>query len=239
MRTEGVRPTLVRHPLAASVRGAPPRLSAYVATTLKPDAEPILVGLDDEPVLAVARKGLGRTAALTADLGRADPFTAWRDLPGLVGAVARWLEVAPTPFNLRLSADGRTATVDAIERNRYLDGERLELRVGDARLPMLQTAPGRYQATLPASASGNAVLTRAGQAVGRVRLEPQTRELDATGGLETLRRIAAASGGTVLENLDGYAPATAFLPVPLAPWLALLAALLLVLELAWRRYRVR
>ena len=238
VRTEGVKPTLIRHPLSGGVRVAPPRLSAYVATTLKPQAEPILMGLDREPVLAVTRKGLGRSVALTADLNRSDTFTTWNELPALLGAVARWLEVAPTPFNLSISADGRTATVDAIDRNRYLNDERLELRVGDARLEMVQTAPGRYQAKLPSSATGNAILVRSGVALTRTRLEPQSRELDASGGSDTLRRIANASGGQVLETLEGYEAARAFTRVPLAPWLAMLAALVLVAELAWRRFRV-
>ncbi len=238
VRTEPVRPTLVRHPLSGSVGSRPPTLTAYVATTLRETGEPILLGLDDEPVLAVTRKGLGRTAALTADLNRDDTFTRWPDLASLIGTVTRWLETAPAPYNLTVSPDGRTAVLDAVTANRYVDGERFELRVGAERLEMTQTGPGRYEARLPEGATGNLVLTRAGEMLSRTRLEPRTRELETTNGLGTLRSIATASGGRVLETLEGYVPARAVSRVSLAPWLALLAGLVLMAELAWRRFRL-
>lgn len=238
VRTEPVRPRLIRHPLSGAVSSRTPTLTSYIATTLRETGEPILIGLDGEPVLAVTRKGLGRTAALTADLNRADDFTRWPDLAALLGTVTRWLETAPAPYNLSLSPDGRNAVVDAVTANQYVNGERFELRVGASRLEMTQTAPGRYEAALPAGASGNLILTRAGEVLARTRLEPDHRELSTDGGLDQLRAIAEASGGRVLENLDGYVPARAASRSPLAPWLAVLGALALIVELALRRFRL-
>jgi hypothetical protein len=233
-----MRPTLVRHPLSVAVSSRTPTLTSYIATSLRETGEPLLIGLDGEPVLAVTRKGLGRTAALTADLNRADDFTRWPDLAALIGTVARWLETAPSPYNLTISPDGRTAVVDAVAANQYVNGERFELRVGSERLEMTQTAPGRYEATLPEGTSGNLILARAGEMLAKTRLEPRSRELSASGGLDQLRAIASASGGRVLENLDGYVPARAANPLPLAPWLAALGALALIVELAYRRFRL-
>ena len=57
-----------------------PQVNAYVATTLKPDAQMLLEGRRSEPILAIGRAGLGRTAALTTDLN------AWS---GPLGELAR------------------------------------------------------------------------------------------------------------------------------------------------------
>jgi Ca-activated chloride channel homolog len=50
-------------PPAVALRGDRPALDAYVATTLAPTGEPLFVALDGEPLLAVGRAGLGRSAA--------------------------------------------------------------------------------------------------------------------------------------------------------------------------------
>jgi Ca-activated chloride channel homolog len=237
VRTEGVRPQLIKHPLSAGVSGAPPRLSAYIATTLKSDAEQILVGSDREPILAVTRKGVGRTAALTADLNRADTFTAWTALPNLIGTVARWLEAAETPYSLSISPDGRRAVVDAVARNQYQNNLRLEVRVSGQRLEMTQTAPGRYETRLPEDATGSVSLVRAGEPIANVRLNRDARELETTGGEALLRGIAERSGGRVLSSLQGYASAVEVSRVTLAGWAALLGLVLLIAELAYRRFR--
>ncbi len=237
VRTEGVLPQLVNHPLSVSVRGTPPRLSAYIATTLKSDAEQILVGSDREPILAVSHKGVGRTAALTADLNRTDAFTRWEALPNLIGTVARWLEAAETPYNLSISPDGRRAVVDAVTRNQYQNNLRLEVTVSGQRLAMAQTAPGRYEAQLPEAATGSVALIRSGELIASLRLNRDARELQTAAGAELLRRIADRSGGRVLKSLAGYAPAVEVSRRSFAGWVALLGLLALVVELAYRRFR--
>jgi Ca-activated chloride channel homolog len=242
VRLEPFVPTLARHPLAANLTGKPPTLTAYVATTLRPEAQPIIVGLDREPVLAVLQKGLGRSAALTADLNRPDGFTGWSQLPGLLGTVGRWLLVPNTPFVLSLSPSwqggGQRVSVDAIDGGRYRDGERLAVQVAGMRIELAQTGPGRYQADLPAGASGALVLVRGGQALARAKLQPKQNELQNSGGSAKLAAIAAASGGQVLASLTSYSASQSQSQVPLAPWLALLAGLLLVAELGYRRWRL-
>jgi Ca-activated chloride channel homolog len=236
VRLEGVKPKAIAHPLLSS-RDAPPRLSAYIASSLQDGSEPILEGLEREPILAVARKGLGRSAAATFDLNKADSFTRWPELPALLGTITRWLEQRPAPYRLSISPDGSRAVVDAVSQNKYLNNERLELRVNGQKLELPQTAPGRYEVALPKGATGNAVLVRGGEAVNKATLETRSRELEQTGGLEHLRRIAQANGGSVLENLDGYIPESRVSRASFAPWLAVLAAGLLVAELALRRWR--
>ncbi len=229
--------TLQSHPLAGSVSSKPPSAGRYIATTLKSEAEPILMGADREPVLAVTRKGLGRTAALTIDLNRPDGLTNWRDLPGLIGTVARWLEIPETPYSLSISPDASVVTVDAVERNQYRNNLPLEVRVGSERIELKQTAPGRYEAALPKNAEGNIALLSRGTLLERRSLSSQNKELETTGGEALLRQIAKATGGRYLENLEGYVPARQVSSLPLAPWLALLALLVFMVELGWRRFR--
>ncbi len=237
VRKEGVTPQLVKHPLAGSVTGSVPRLSAYIATTLRSDAEPILNGADREPILAVSRRGVGRTAALTADLGRSDAFTRWPELPKLIGTVARWLAAQQTPYSLTLSPDERKAVVDAVTSNAYQNNLPLEVTVSGQRLKMLQTAPGRYEAELPESATGSVALLNSGSLIASVRLERDARELETGGGADLLRRIAAQSGGRVLGTLTGYEPSSSVSSVGIAGWIALAGLLVLIAELVWRRFR--
>ncbi len=229
--------TLQTHPLAGSVSSQPPKAAKYIATTLKSEAESILMGADREPVLAIIRKGLGRSAALTIDLNRTDALTQWRDLPGLIGTVARWLEIPETPYALSVSPDGGLVTVDAVEGNQYRNNLALQVRVGSETIALQQTAPGRYEAALPKNAEGSLALLSRGVLLERRSLSSQNRELETTGGVALLRQIASATGGRFLENLEGYIPAQQVSRLSLAPWLALLALLILVTELAWRRFR--
>ncbi len=229
--------TLQQHPLATSVTSQPPRADKYIATTLKSEAETILMGADREPILAITRKGLGRTAALTIDLNRTDALTQWKDLSGLLGTIARWLEIPETPYSLSISPDGSTVSVDAIERNQYKNNLPLEIRVGSKTIALQQTAPGRYETTLPKNAEGNLALLSRGQLIERRSLSTQNKELETTGGEALLRQIAKASGGKYLENINQYTPAKQNSSISLAPWLALLALLVFMTELAWRRYR--
>jgi Ca-activated chloride channel homolog len=228
---------LQTHPLSNSVRSSPPKAAKYIATTLKSEAEPILMGADREPILAVTRKGLGRTAALTIDLNRSDALSNWRDLPGLLGTVARWLEIPETPYALSISPDASVVSVDAIERNQYRNNLALEIRVGSKTLTLKQTAPGRYETKLPKNQEGNLALISRGVLLERRSLNTQNRELETTGGETRLRQIAKISGGKYLENLKDYIPAEQISSLPLAAWLALLALLIFMTELAWRRFR--
>ena len=237
VRKEGVTPQLVKHPLSSGVSGSAPRLSAYIATTLRSDAEAILIGADREPILAVSRRGVGRTAALTADLGRSDTFTRWPELPKLIGTVARWLEATQTPFKLSISPDGRKAVVDAVSSNAYQNDLALEISAGGQRQRMLQTAPGRYEADLPETATGSVSLSKSGELIASVRLTRDARELETGGGPELLRRIAAQSGGRVLSTLTGYTGSSSVSSSAVAGWVALAGLLVLIAELVWRRFR--
>lgn len=231
--------TVRQHPLLPDAL-APPAPDAYVATQLKADAEALFVGGDGEPLLAVRRQGLGRTAAFTTDLnGWAGALGAWQDLPGVLGTVMRWLQARPDSYVASLREEGgwATVTVDAVEDGAYADGRDLRARLGGEEVALRQVGPGRYEGRLPADLEGESVLVSEGsEVVARARRASPTPELGDQGGAELLREVAARSGGDVLAPEARYAPDLARAPRSVAWIPAALAVLVVLGELGWRRF---
>ncbi|MDQ3691009.1 MAG: glutamine amidotransferase [Chloroflexota bacterium] len=81
------------HPALAGVPGHWPRLLGYNQVVARDDSL-VLVGRGDDPILAVATFGSGRSAAFTPDLAPhwAPPeFVAWEAYPRLWDSLLRWL----------------------------------------------------------------------------------------------------------------------------------------------------
>ena len=80
------------------LRGLPmaeaPNLYGYVLTYGKPAAELLLITPKEDPLLAVQRYGLGRTAAFTADLGLrwGKDWVRWSHFPRFVAQLVRWIQ---------------------------------------------------------------------------------------------------------------------------------------------------
>jgi hypothetical protein len=230
------------HPLLAGLE-APPAPDAYVATTLKADAEALWSYGAEETLLSVRRQGLGRTAAFTTDLSAwAGELGGWEPLPGLLADVVRWLAARPDRFAAALrdvgAASGAELRVDAVEDGRFLDGLALSARTGGEEVPLRAIGPGRYGARLPPSAAGEPVVVTDGrEVVARARFLAQDPEFAAADGHAALRALAATSGGRVLEAGAPWDPGPAPRPRSLAGWAAAAAAALLLAELAARRLR--
>ncbi len=235
-------PAVRPHPLLAGLP-TPPAPDAYVATTLKADAEALWAYGEEETLLAVRRQGLGRTAAFTTDLARwAGPLGGWEPLPGLLADVVRWLAARPDRFaaDLRADEDGATLRVDAVEDGRFLDGLSLVARSGGAEIPLRAVGPGRYQAELPPSAAGEPVVVAEGrEVVARARFLAQDPEFAAVDGEAALEALAGASGGLRWEPGGGWSPGPAPRPRSLAGWLAAAAIVALLAELVQRRLAAR
>jgi Ca-activated chloride channel family protein len=145
-----------------------------------------------------------------------------------------------------------TLTLDAIDAaGRFVNSAETEMtlidpQLGTRKLPLAQTAPGRYAADFETPLSGpyHVELTQKvngqvlyqqsrGLTVGysdELRLRPANEAL--------LHSIAEDSGGKFqLSAADVFAPSgrTASRPTPLWPWLVTAAALLLVIDVALRR----
>lgn len=222
--------------------GALPSVDAYVATTLKADAQALLEGQRQEPILATRRAGLGRSAALTTDLnGWSGAFGAWDGLPGALGTLARWLQARPLAYQARASRDGGDlrVVVDAVQNGEYVNNKELTVRFGGASAAMEQVAPGRYEArlALPEGADGTVVVSDAGEVVARTRLGGPDPEFDDPGSPGLLREIAQRTGGRSVTPGERYAPLPSGGRRPLWPMAAMAALTLFLLELAWRRLR--
>ena len=239
LRSEPVAPEGRRHPLSA-FEGLAPAVDAYVATSLKPTGEALFVGLDGEPLLAVGRAGLGRSAALTTDLGGwAGAFGRWPELPGILGGVVRWLQARPAPYVASVAVRGGTmeVVVDAVEAGAFVDDRPLVARFQGHETVLRQVAPGRYVGALEVRGSGGTLVVADGaDVVARRSVATPDPEFADVDGAAVLAALAAASGGAVVEPGAAYRPPGAPSAAPLWGWPAALALLLTLGEFAVRRY---
>lgn len=216
-----------------------PPVDAYVATSLRPDAQELLAGREGEPILAVRRAGLGRTAALTTDLnGWAGSLAAWPDLPGALGTLGRWLQAVPPGYDATARRDGNEleVVVDAVRGGEYVNGERLVARYGGLSVELDQVGPGRYLGRLPYTPGGgqDVVVSRGSELVARAPVAGSDPEFAEQDGAALLEAVARRTGGTVVTGAS-YAPDLGGAGRSL--WQPLLVAALAVFlaELAWRR----
>ncbi len=250
-----VRPTQVLEGIDLELA---PLLLGYVVTRPKPTCEFILASENGDPVLAWWRYGLGMTVAFTSDAKArwASEWLAWPDFGTFWAQVIRHAmrknESRGIFVDIETGDGSAKVTMDTVDpAGRFIDQAETTLTVIDPRLktekiPMQQTAPGRYEATIETKQRGayqidlaqqrgeaSAVRQSRGLVVGypdELRLRPTDTE--------TLKRIAKVSGG----SFDPSAAAiikpgerTARLPIPLWPHLLMLALGLFVIDVALRR----
>jgi Ca-activated chloride channel homolog len=240
LREERFSPTLRSHPLVANPAESVPILQAYVATTLKPSGEVILEGLEGEPILAVSRQGLGRSAVFTTDLNAwAGELGTWPTLPGLLGTTMRWLQARPAQFEATVREEGTElhVIVDAVKDGQYLNDKTLELRYGGQSVQLEQSGAGRYEVTVPRQAEAQTLLVVDGNdIVARSHLRNQGSEFATGNGEALLRSISERTGGQVISDLSDYQPTTVSNDRPVWMYLALAGVSLFLLELVLRRF---
>ena len=239
LREDPLRPVPRAHPLAPNL-SAPPTVNAYVASSLKSDGELILEGANGEPILAVSRQGLGRSAALTTDLNTfAGDFASWEALPGVLGTLTRWLQARPAEYSATVTPQGGglSVVVDAVKDGEYINDERLSVRYNGVEKDLEQVAPGRYEGRLDTPAEGGTLLVSSG---GEVKARAQVRdpkgEFNMTGAAALLREVSGRSGGDVIEEAGLYAPTMPRQRTAIWHWLALLGLGVFMLELLVRRF---
>ena len=235
-----------------------PPLGGYVATTAKSGAEQVLVSHWEDPVLATWRYGLGRAAAFTSDTNPrwAQQWLNWRDFNKFWAQLTRWTLRSASNESLSASVTRRDGfgevTVEAINSNGGFINF-LETQVGVVSpnrersvIELEQIAPGRYRGKFPATQEGVYLVGMAqrldnsemgSQLSGLV--VPYAEELRELGIDEAaLKELSAMAGGGALSR-----PAEVFekdrhpfrVSVQIWPWLIILAALLLLAEIALRR----
>ncbi|MEZ4632749.1 MAG: VWA domain-containing protein [Deinococcales bacterium] len=240
LREGELSPSLKSHPLLMGLSADVPSISAYIATTLKPDSE-VLLGLGEEPLLSISRQALGRSAALTTDLNSAwaGDFSQWQGLSAALSNVVRWLQTRPAEYSstVRREGNGLKVVVDAIKEGQYINGEDLSARYEGLNIPLSQSAPGRYEAFIDAPPNGGTVLiSRGNELVARGAVNIQNGEFDKSRS-SLLQDIARQSGGEIYSSPGLYNPPTPNVPTPMWPYPALAALGLFAVELFLRRFR--
>jgi hypothetical protein len=254
--------------------GAAPFLHGYVATKLRPaPAQQILESELGEPILARWHVGLGWTMAWTSDVKNlwAVEWLRWQEWGPFWGQLVRehMRQKKRQVYDMRAEIDPATghvrAALDAIGvDDRFQNGLEASLTVAGAaggppiKMPMPQTAPGRYEADFPLDRYGSFLLhaslaksidDRAGSAKSATVAEsfghvtnPYPREyLALAADVATLDHASSATGGA----LDP-APASIFDPAgeviryhqDLWPRLVGAAIVLMLLDLVVRRVRL-
>ncbi len=250
---------VAQHPLIQNFSASDiPQLGGYVATTLKPEAELVLDSPEEDPVLAVWQYGLGRAVAWTPSVEEpwADSWSNWNEYGQFWAQIVRYTLPEPNsgPLQVRATPRGRETliSVDALQpggaaRDLAETTATITLPGGTTQtVPLQQTGPGRYSASVVLPENGPYGVAVAQQASGTTAqseigyVQPYAAEyLPVAGGAALLEQISATTGGSVLAALPGgtasAAPDIAAAPPTLAPWLLGLALLLWLAEIAERR----
>ncbi len=243
-----------------------PFLLGYVMTRPKPTCELILASEQGDPVLAWWRYGLGTTVAFTSD-AKSRWAAEWLTWPGYSKFWAQTIRHAMRKNDAKgitvevvQRARRATVTLDAVDPSgRFLNGADSEITVidpqlGERKLVLNQTAPGRYVAEFDTPHSGAYHLNLSQRAAnGGAVIHQQTRGLTVgysdelrlrPTNTELLQQIASATGGRFDPKpsealLDAPSasgsPRLAQQTRPLWPELVMLALVLFVLDVALRR----
>ena len=227
-----------------------PAVSAYVEVQNRQGADVLLETEGSaHPVLSSWRVGLGRvTALMTEPVGPGtDGWQNWTDYGRLLSRVMRRTAADGRAFDYQLLRQGERLYVDAL-RNGPGDATPV-LQVVDGvaasddgpELSFIEMAPGWFRSDLIAPASEDVRLLSPvtnRHLIATTAVSPET-QVDPWRGLD-LERLAAVTGGAVLSRGD----ASSGIPVSVGalsirklwPWLVLLALLVYLGELLYRRW---
>ncbi|MDR7483378.1 MAG: VWA domain-containing protein [Armatimonadota bacterium] len=162
----------------AGIAGLPP-LRGYLATAPKPAAEVAVISHQDDPVVALWAYGLGRAVAVATDarLRWTAEWSGWPDAPRFWSQLVRWAS-ATASWPLDVHVDTEAGRVRVVLDARAADGTPIVSWTAQAavagdgaetvRVPLEQTQPGWYEASLPLPAPGAYLVTVAAYDGGRL-----------------------------------------------------------------------
>ncbi|HYN63618.1 MAG TPA: VWA domain-containing protein, partial [Candidatus Limnocylindrales bacterium] len=165
--------------------GAFPILRGYQRTSAKPAAQVLLLGRDEDPVLASWRYGLGKAVAFTSDLsGRwGRQWVQWPAFGRFISQLARWtMRRSGSEFFVpRFQWHGQRGeiSVDVLDPDdQFINGLELEAFLTDpsrrpGRVRLEQIAPGRYHGAFPVPQAGRYYITLSGRD-GERQVGPRT-----------------------------------------------------------------
>ncbi len=241
-----------------------PALRGYVATTPRPESTVLLAAPTGDPLLVEWQLGLGRVMAWTSDVTNlwSANWLTWSGFEQFWSQVVkRTLRPADDPdrqVTVALQGDHAQITLDAQSgtdsgQPTYVNLLPATATVVDPdgssqQVPLPQTAPGEYQGTAPAGATGvygvdvtetNPDGSSETQSSGFVvPYSPEFRDLGTNDGL--LAALAAQTGGRVLDSAAGafeHNLPSESTPQPISSWLLAGVALLFVVDVGLRRLR--
>jgi Ca-activated chloride channel family protein len=250
------------------LRGIPvaeaPPLYGYVVTYGKPAAQVLLATPKGDPLLAVQRYGLGRTAAFTSDLSPrwGKDWLRWPYFSKFIAQLVRWVQRRGTAESYDVRVDVREGQsivqADVYDaENHFLNRLDLQgklLAPNQTTLPVsfVQVAPGRYQGRFAVQGNGEYLLSLVGKKDGdtvgpktvgiSVPYSPEYLGLDIDYGL--LNRLAERTGGRLLRpETPEEASSTLFTTTgqniatlkDYWPWFVIAALCLFVAEIAVRQ----
>ena len=229
----------------------PPPVLGYLVTRPKPLARvrwQIERPNGVDPLFADWRFGSGQVAVFTSDSGLRwmTPWSGRPEYNRFWGQVVRSLEAPTTDKTLRLevsvAASEARVVVEAMdEAGQLRTGAVLSADHEGQRYPLTETAPGRYQTSIPLAQTGlQSVTVNEATGAGRASTwawNPPGAE-GARGGVDwaALGRLTSGTGGLLqpAENPSPPAPQWTWVALSLRDWLLALALILFLVELGWR-----
>ena len=251
--------------LASIDTSALPSLRGYVATTPKPQANVSLVSPQLDPILSDWQYGLGRVIAWTSDTSNrwSSRWLDWPDFGRFWGQVmgraarapedpGRQVSVSVDGSQARITLDAQTGPDDP--QQHYLNfvptvATLVDPRGARQQLTLPQVAPGRYETTVPVDDDGVYQLDvqQTDSSDGSVAQKssgfvvPYSPEYRADGtNTEVLQALSDRTGGHMIQDVRealAHDLPAAGAPRPIWPDLMMLAAVLLVFDVAVRRIR--
>jgi len=235
-----------------------PPLGGYVATTIKQNAELVLMSHQEDPVLATWRYGLGRAAAFTSDAKAkwGVLWLRWGEFNKFWAQLTRWTlrsgSRSDTTAIVQRTDQTGEVVVDAVDGKgefiNFLDSQIGVVAPSRERsvVELEQIGPGRYRGRFPAPQEGVYLVGMAQRKADRVvgsqlagLVVPYAQELRDLGVDETLlRELAELTGGSSLqEPQDAFLKARrrSRIAVDIWPWLVGFVALMMVPDIALRR----
>jgi Mg-chelatase subunit ChlD len=248
LRRTGEFAVAARSPFGVDL-AQPGPLDSYIPAVEQDDAQ-LLARVADDPLLATRQAGLGRSVVLAAELtGGANPrWSRSQQAAALLAGAVRWAQrPGDDPrFDGQIQRrDGLLAlTIQAADGDgmpvNALDLEATVAALDDGQPTsgqLLQTAPGRYEAALPAGESPAVLVVRDAEGVTRWRQawwpgpRPEYQQLGAD--WPALGELAALSGGRVVAASGAAAAMQQSMRremAPLWPWLLSAAAAVMLAE---------
>jgi len=156
------------HPLVSAIPwSSAPQLFGYVATSAKETAQVPLVTHKDDPLLAVWRYGLGKSAAFTSDAKNrwARNWLGWSGYERFWTGVARWIrnDLDSGGIDVTTSVSGNQGLIQVSalgEGGEFVNYSNLEANITDPNLAsetisLSQIGPGQYEGRFPTTDNGN------------------------------------------------------------------------------------